>query len=132
MKVDGQYLIKAKTPPYYATMKDAVDEVMAGKFGRNGIYKDSKLFAQIYKDDFGDRYLKEAAEYGDDVIECVSDICQYIFDTHGRFPAHVDAIHVPGVWLQVHHVDIEYYDRYFCNGLTATHRSHDDHWHAHG
>jgi hypothetical protein len=130
LKVDGQYLIKAKTPPYYASMKEAVDEVMAGKFGPNGIYKDSKLFAQIYKGDFGDRYLKEAAVYDDDVIECVTDICQYIFDTHGRFPAHADAIHVPGVWLQVHHPDIEYYDRYFRNALTDAHRNHDRLWHA--
>ncbi|WP_192360361.1 hypothetical protein [Mesorhizobium mediterraneum] len=129
LKVDGQYLIKAKSPPYYASMKLAVDEVMAGKFGPQGIYKDSQLFAQIYKGSFGDTYLEEAAEYGPEVIECVTDICQYIYDTHGRFPAHVDAIHVPGVWMQVHHPDIEYYDRYFENALTDAHRKHDSHWH---
>ncbi|MER9171201.1 hypothetical protein NKI12_28510 [Mesorhizobium australicum] len=130
LKVDGQYLIKAKSPPFYANMKEAVDEVMAGKFGPDGIYKDAKLFAQIYKADFGDRYLKEAAEYGSQVIECVTDICQYIYDTHGRFPAHVDAIHAPGVWMQVHHPDIEYYDRYFKNSLTDAHRNHDHNWHG--
>jgi hypothetical protein len=129
LKVKGEYLIKAKCPPYYPSMKEAVDEVMAGKFGPQGIYKDSQLFAKIYKDDFGERYLKEASEYGGDVIACVRDVCQYILDTHGRFPAHVDAIHVPGVWIQVHHPDIEYYDRYFRNGLTDAHRSHDRHWH---
>jgi hypothetical protein len=31
---------------------------------------------------------------------CATDICNYIYETHGRFPAHVDAIYVPGVWLQ--------------------------------
>jgi hypothetical protein len=129
LKVDGEYLIKAKSPPYYDTMKEAVDEVMAGKFGPQGIYKDAQLFGRIYKDNFGDTYLKEAAEYGPEVIDCVTDICQYIFDTHGRFPAHAEAIHVPGVWMQVHHPDIEYYDRYFRNALTDTHRSHDSHWH---
>jgi hypothetical protein len=129
LTVGGRHLIKGKTPPYYASMKEAVDEVIAGKFGPRGIYKDSGLFAQIYKGDFGDRYLKEAAEYGNEVIECVTDICQYIYDTHGRFPAHVDAIHVPGVWVQVHHPDIEYYDRYFRNALTDAHRRHDSLWH---
>jgi nitroreductase len=129
LKVDGEYLIKAKSPPYYPTMKTAVEEVMAGKFGPNGIYKDSKMFGQIYKGNFGDRYLKEAEEYGSDVIECVTDICQYIQDKHGRFPAHVDAIHVPGVWMQVHHPDVEYYDRFFQNALTEAHRCHDSHWH---
>ena len=129
LKVGNEYLIKAKCPPYYASMKEAVDEVMAGKFGPEGIYKDSKLFAKIYKDDFGDRYLKEAAEYSGDVIGCVRDVCQYILDTHGRFPAHVDAIYVPGVWIQVHHPDMGYYDRYFRNALTDAHRSHDSDWH---
>jgi nitroreductase len=132
LKAGGEFLIKGKSPPYYNTMKAAVDEVMAGKFGPNGIYKDASLFERIYKGDFGDRYLKEAADYGSDVIACVTDICQYIYDTHGRFPAHVDAIHVPGVWIQVHHPDIEYYDRYFQNGLTEAHRTHDTHWHQAG
>ncbi len=58
------------------------------------------------------------------------DVCDYIIDTHGRFPAHCEAIYVPGVWLQVHHPDITYYDTYFRNGLTETHRRHDDVWHA--
>ena len=129
LKVDDEYLIKAKCPPYYASMKEAVDDVMAGKFGPRGIYKDSAVFGQIYKDQFGDRYLKEASEYGPEVIECVTDVCRYIYETHGRFPAHVDAIHVPGVWLQVHHADIEYYDKYFRNGVTAAHRDHDSRWH---
>jgi hypothetical protein len=102
---------------------------MAGKFGPAGIYKDSELFGKIYKDDFGDRYLKEAGDYGEEVIACVRDVCQYILDTHGRFPAHVDAVHVPGVWIQVHHPDLVYYDRYFRNGLHDAHRNHDRHWH---
>ena len=129
LKVNGEYLIKAKCPPYYPSMKEAVDEVMAGKFGPAGIYKDSELFGKIYKDDFGDRYLKEAGDYGEEVIACVRDVCQYILDTHGRFPAHVDAVHVPGVWIQVHHPDLVYYDRYFRNGLHDAHRDHDRHWH---
>jgi hypothetical protein len=57
-------------------------------------------------------------------------ICDYILETHGRFPAHCEAIHAPGIWLQVHHVEREYYDRFFRNGLTDAHRSHDRDWHA--
>jgi len=129
LKQDNEYLIKAKCPPYYPSMKEAVDEVIADKFGPHGIYKDSNLFGKIYKADFGNRYLQEAHEYSGNVIECVRDVCQYIYDTHGRFPAHVDAIHVPGVWIQVHHPDLQYYDRFFRNALTDGHRAHDDHWH---
>ena len=42
----------------------------------------------------------EGSDCGGDVIDCATDICNYIYETHGRFPAHVDAIYVPGVWLQ--------------------------------
>ena len=40
-------------PPNYATMADAVDAVMAEKFGPRGIYADESLFARIYRGDFG-------------------------------------------------------------------------------
>jgi hypothetical protein len=129
LRVGNEYLIKAKCPPYYDTMKAAVDDVMAAKFGPQGIYKDAALFKKIYKEQYGDTYLKEASDYSSEVIECATDICTYIYETHGRFPAHVDAMYVPGVWLQVHHADLEYYDKYFCDGLTDAHREHDRHWH---
>jgi hypothetical protein len=130
LEVEGEALMKAKCPPNYASMSDAVDAVIKAKFGQGGVYKDADTFAKIYKEPFGATYLKEAGEYGGDVIECVRDVCTYIYETHGRFPAHVDAIHVPGVWLQVHHVETEYYDRFFRNGLTNAHREHDRIWHS--
>jgi hypothetical protein len=110
-------------------MSDAVNDVVAAKFGPNGVYQDTATFEKIFQDDYGDRYLKEAASYSGDVIECVRDICEYIHSTHGRFPAHCDALYPPGVWIQIHHPDIEYYDRFFRDGLTATHRSHQHTWH---
>lgn len=70
------------------------------------------------------------AVYSSDVINCVKDVCNYIYKTHGRFPAHCEAIHVPGIWLQVHHVEIPYYDRFFRNGLSEAHRRHNNLWHA--
>lgn len=130
LRHDGEFLIKAMCPPNYASMSDAVDEVVRDKFGPNGLFNDQSLFAKIYKDDYGKRYLSEAAGYSDDVIDCVRDICTYIFETHGRFPAHCDAIHVPGVWLQAHHVESGYYERFFKNGLDARHREHDGRWHG--
>lgn len=125
----GEHLIKGMCPPYYDSMKDAVAEVMASKFGPAGIYNDQALFAEIYKGDFGKRYLAEAEVYSQDVIACVTDICDYILTTHGRFPAHCDAIYAPGVWLQVHHVEQGYYERFFQNGLDEAHRTHDARWH---
>jgi hypothetical protein len=113
-------------------MAEAVDAVVAGKFGPDGIYADGALFERIYRGEFGAKYLEEASDYSADVIACAGDICTYIYETHGRFPAHCDTIHVPGVWLQTHHVENAYYDKYFNSGLTDAHRLHDECWHSAG
>lgn len=126
----GETLIKGSCPPYYDTMSEAVDSVIAGKFGPKGIYRDEATFERIYKEGFADIYLLEASDYSKDVIECTRDICNYIYNTHRRFPAHVDTIYVPGFWLQVHKLEIEYYDRFFRNGLTDAHRSNEQNWKA--
>jgi hypothetical protein len=125
----GEHLIKGCCPPYYDSMSEAVDAVVAAKFGPKGIYQDKATFDKIYRERFGTVYLKEASVYSQDVIECTRDICNYIYQTHGRFPSHVDAIHAPGIWLQIHHVEQDYYDTYFNNGLTQSHRDHDRLWH---
>lgn len=130
LRIGDEHLMKAKCPPYYASMSDAVDSVIDAKFGSKGMYNNKENFSKIYKDKFGEKYLKESEEYSKEVIECTRGICNYIFDTHGRFPAHVDAVHVPGVWLQVHHPELEYYDRFFRHGLTDAHLQHDGLWRA--
>lgn len=125
---EGETLIAAACPPAHRTMREAVDAVIRDKFGPGGVYGDKDVFARIYKEEYGQRYLAEASAYEERVVACARDICAYIHDTHRRFPAHADAIHVPGVWLQVHHVETEYYERFFRSGLTDAHRRHEDLW----
>ncbi|MEU6257855.1 hypothetical protein [Streptomyces sp. NPDC047043] len=125
---EGEPLIAAACPPAHKSMADAVDSVIRSKFGTGGIYTDKDVFTRIYKEDYGQRYLAEASEYEERVIDCARDICEYIIRTHRRFPAHTDAIHVPGIWLQAHHVEREYYERFFVNGLTDRHRRHAELW----
>jgi hypothetical protein len=129
LKHNDDYLIRAMCPPYYPTMSDAVDEIVQEKFGPNGVFQNLALFRDIYKGDYGPRYLSEAADYSPDIINCARDVCNYIFRTHGRFPAHCDALYAPGIWLQAHHVDEGYYARFFRFGLDELHRSHDQAWH---
>jgi len=126
---EGEPLIAAACPPAHKSMSAAVDSVIASKFGTGGIYTDKDVFTRIYKEDYGQRYLAEASEYEERVVDCARDICEYVIRTHRRFPAHTDAIHVPGVWLQAHHVEPEYYERFFVHGLTETHRRHAELWH---
>jgi hypothetical protein len=130
LRSDGEHLIKAACPPNYPSMAEAVEAVVQAKFGPGGVYTDTATFTRIYKDDYGRRYLAEASEYDQRVIDCARDICEYIHVTHGRFPAHADAVHVPGIWLQTHHVELEYYERFFANGTTLTHERHAMQWHV--
>jgi hypothetical protein len=44
-------------------------------------------------------------------------------------PAHVDAIFVPGIWVQAHHLDLDFYDKLFRRGYSETQRRHQALWH---
>jgi hypothetical protein len=122
--------IQCMCPPYYPTMADAVDAVVAAKYQAGGTYSDDAYFRQIFKGDRGENYIREVPHYSDDVINCTKDICTYIYRRHGRFPAHCDAIYAPGVWLQAHHLDLHYYDALFNSGYTETQREHQQRWHG--
>ena len=125
--LDG--VIEGFCPPYYNSMNEAFDALVATKYGPGGIYVDSKYHDQVFKPGVSGRYLDEAPHYPDDVIACAKDVCNYIYNTYGRFPAHVDAMYVPGTWVQAHHLDLEYYDHLFASGYTETQDQHQSLWH---
>ncbi len=122
-------IIKGMCPPYYPDMSSAVDALMEMKYGPNGTYTDRVYFGKIFKGKFGSEYMEEVPRYVPDAIDCCKDVCNYIYETHGRFPAHCNAMHVPGVWLQAHHLDLDYYDFLFIDGYTETQRTHECLWH---
>jgi hypothetical protein len=63
------------------------------------------------------------------VIQITKDYCNYVFDTYGRFPATFDTIVMPE-WLQVHHLEQEFYDKYGLEKIVnETHRKHMSLWH---
>ena len=59
-----------------------------------------------------------AVEISDEGIACTKAICNYIYETYGRFPGSLDAMHM--MWfMQGHHLDTDYYDRFFRSGGTG-------------
>lgn len=128
--LDG--LLQGLCPPYYRNMSDAVDALLEHKYGKGGLYKDPKYFDQVFKPGLTERYLEEVPHFSDDVVACCKDICNYIYDTYGRFPAHVDAMYVPGVWVQAHHLDLKYYDTFYSKGYSGTQADHQNNWHGDG
>ncbi len=116
-------------PPYCEDMRAAVQEIVDHKFtSPDGIYTCVETFKRTFKEGLAQKYVDEVPSYNEDVIECAKDICEYIYKTHRRFPAHCDAVDIPGVWLQSHSLNIEYYDQLFRDPLTEAQRNHDNWW----
>jgi hypothetical protein len=110
--IDG--ILQGLCPPYVASMNDAVDQLLKEKYGSDGLYGDVNVFKRPYvSEDVAREYLQNASHYSDQAVAYTKEICSYIFDTYGRFPAHCDAFHVPGIWLQFSHLELEYYEKYY-------------------
>ena len=129
--IDG--VLESLTPPYVNTLDEAVDKVIEEKYGPAGTYGDHKIFDRAYKkSEYGDAFLKMASRRPTpQAVEYAREICNYIYDTYGRFPAHVNAFHVPGVWLQFSHLELEFYDKYFDPDLYHRQAAHDRLWGDH-
>jgi len=129
--IDG--VLESLTPPYVNTMDEAVDKVIEEKYGPLGTYGDHTIFDRAYRNkEYGDAFLKMASRRPTpQAIEYAREICTYIYDTYGRFPAHVNAFHVPGVWLQFSHLELEFYDKYFDPALYHRQAEHDQLWGEH-
>ena len=87
-------------------------------YGPAGTYGDNSVFDRSYqKSDYGDAFLKMAAKRpSKEAVDYAKEICNYIYDTYGRFPAHTNAFHLPGVWLQFSHLEMEFYDSVLRSG----------------
>jgi hypothetical protein len=124
--LDG--VLEAYCPPYYENMDAAVDAVVERKFASGGLYDPQGKPASAFKNHH--EVVRGVPRYSDALVQCVKDICNYIYDTYGRFPSHVDAITTPGCWVQVHHLDLEFYDRFYDKGAyTETQLNHMRLWH---
>ncbi len=122
-------VLETLTPPYVRSMDEAVDRVLAQKFGAGGAYADAALFGRAYrKGADADWYLKHGERYPAEGVAYAKEICNYVWDTYGRFPAHVDALYTPGTWLQIAHLDLGYYEKYFEPWQYARQAAHGRLW----
>jgi hypothetical protein len=126
--LDG--VLEGYCPPYYKNMHEAIDKLLEHKYGKQGLYTDPKDFDRVFKPGLAKKFCEEVPHYSPEVIACCKDICSYIFETYDRFPAHADAMFVPGVWIQAHHLDLAYYDQLYTNGYSSTQAEHQHLWHG--
>jgi hypothetical protein len=120
---------EAYCPPYYPSMDAAVDAVVAAKFGPQGSWSARGSEPSSLRDP--EAFLGQVVRHDERVVQCVKDICNYVVERYGRFPARTSAIITPGSWLQAHHLDLEYYDASFAPGAyTELHARHMELWHG--
>jgi hypothetical protein len=126
--IDG--VLEGLCPPYVKSMDEAVDRVIDWKYGQRGTYTDLSVFGLPYRDQKdAAAYSRDGSRYSPDCIAYTKEICNYLYDTYGRFPAHTDAFYTPGMWLQFSHLELEYYDRFFDGRQYTRQHRHDAMWH---
>ena len=111
--IDG--LIEGFCPPY-KTIDEAVDGIAELKWGlESGIYEPAG-------------YDMPRADLYDDIIDITKAYCRYVYETYGRLPKYADAMFIP-MLFQVHHLDQQYYEKYFPEYVTPAERNHRANWH---
>ena len=114
-------LFQSFCPPYYKDMGEAVEAFNDMKWTN---WESHKL---PYKDPAG--VLAEVERPSKDEIQVVKDICNYVYDTYGRFPAFSDPMFLRFM-VQAHHLDLDFYDKYYPPGAyTEAHKNHFARWH---
>jgi len=118
-------IVEGYCPPHYRNMRDAVEAVARRKFGAGGPFHPDT--PGPWKDS---RRVRSAAEaHSERFKECAALQAQYIYDGFGKFPGTVPSIFVC-TYLQAHHLDLEFYDKFYQPGsYLQTHAEHMQGWH---
>jgi hypothetical protein len=113
-------------PPHYPDMRAAIEAFCDRKFGPGGPFHPET--PGQWKDS---RKVRSSAQVHDEHFrECMAVQAQYMYDTFGKFPATVPTIFIL-MYLQTHHLDLEYYDELFQPGAyLRTHAEHLAKWHG--
>lgn len=112
-------------PPHFPNMRAAVEALVQRKFGPGGPF--SSDTPGPWRESA--RVRGSAQVHSEEFKDCVTLMAQYIYDRFGKFPGTVPSIFVL-TYLQAHHLDLEFYDRFFAPGAyLTTHAHHMERWH---
>jgi hypothetical protein len=112
-------------PPHFPDMKGAIESVISKKFGPGGPFHSRT--PGPWKDSVKVRGSTQV--HNEEFKACIAVQAEYILEHFGKFPGTVPTI-LMFTYLQAHHIDLDFYDRYFEPGACLkTHEVHMDHWH---
>ena len=122
--LDGVF--EAFCPPYYPDMRTAAAAFIERKFGPGGAYDPDA--PGPWKDSA--RIKGSVAPYGEEFVDCLGEVAQYVYEKHGKFPGTITTIVLPG-YVQAQHIETRYYDEHFQPGAyLKTHAEHMQRWHV--
>lgn len=118
-------VFEATCPPNFPTVEAAVAAVITRKFGEGGPFHPST--PGPWRD--SPRVRGSAREHDETIAACVTTIAEQLFERFGRLPPSLPSVLV-STYLQAHHADLEFYDRYYEEGACLqTHTEHMQAWH---
>ena len=115
--IDG--VLESLTPPYVKSMDEAVDRCIEEKYGPAGTYGDNSDLRPLLQEERIRRCLPE--DGGQAPLEGGRGLREGNLQLHLRHRTAgsrrtSNAFHLPGVWLQFSHLEMEFYDKYFDRG----------------
>ncbi len=113
-------------PPFYKNMDAAVDAVLDIRWGKKGLFTDpTRPIPWTNR-----APIDQMPHPSDEAIAAVKTMCNYIWDTYGRFPATIDPM-LMTVWYQAQHLDLDFYRKYYPAEVIPPHvENHMRDWHG--
>jgi hypothetical protein len=106
-------------------MTAAVEAFAGRKFGSGGPFHPGIPGAWADSPGAGSAQIHDPA-----FKACVAAQARYVFGTFGKFPGTVPSVFIM-TYVQAHHLDLDFYDRYFKpGGYLRTRAEHTRRWHA--
>jgi hypothetical protein len=126
--LDGVF--EAYCPPFYSNMDDAVDAFFEKKFGSCSLFGVDYTGLLPFQPGQWKTKIPNYRIPSKKQVEIVKAFINYVYDTYGKIPAGMNTMTIP-VWLQVHHVEVEFYEKYYAKGIvTEAQRQHLRLWHT--
>lgn len=123
----GQVLLQPYCPPYYPTMKEAVQAVVDAKFGAPGLFRGGAQNS-AWRDPA--KISTAVSEISAAAVDATAAYCEYIHQRYGRFPAYLPPFRTV-LGFQAGHLDVAFYDRHYRpDALSANERGHLANWHS--
>lgn len=125
--------------PWWDSVDQLVDAMVNYRYNKDGVFfgagsgsgsclNDAPYRAEVLAEIRQNPKLK----YQPWAIEATKRDIQHCLDKYGRYPVHFAPMQCNHI-IQLHHVDTDYYDKFYVPGyVTDRIRAHDAHWHKNG